>query len=107
MCYIRGMHALAEGHWQEAEKWLLKYVGHSEMPSLHYLAAAEAAEAHGSQVRRHSYLRAAAAHEPRAEVAVGLATAAYHLDYQRAADAVAILTSLRNMQTKHPTVLQR
>ena len=46
------------------------------MPSLHYLAAAVAAEAQGSQVRRDCYLRAAAAHEPRAEVAGGLATAA-------------------------------
>src|SRR3569623_498192 len=65
------------------------------------------AEAQGSQVRRDSYLRAAAAHEPRAEVAVGLATAAYHLDYQRTAEAVAILDRLRSMQPKHPTVLKR
>src|SRR3569833_2541412 len=26
--YQRGMIALAEGHWQEAEKWLLKHVHH-------------------------------------------------------------------------------
>src|SRR3569623_2929592 len=107
MSYIRGMHALAEWRLQEAEKWLLMYVGHSEMPSLHYLAAAVAAEAQGSQVRRDCYLRAAAAHEPRAEVAGGLATAAYHLDYQRTAEAVAILDRLRSMQPKHPTVLKR
>src|SRR3569833_1480494 len=52
--YQRGMIALAEGHWQEAEKWLLKHVHHSETPALHYLAAAEAAEEQGAHVRRDS-----------------------------------------------------
>lgn len=105
--YKRGMIALAEGHWPEAEKWLLKYVHHSETPALHYLAAAEAAEAQGSHVRRDSYLRAAFEHDRKAEVAVGLAQAGYQLRYRKTAEAAALLTRLHLTLPKHPAVLKK
>lgn len=105
--YQRGMIALAEGHWQEAEKWLLKHAHHSETPALHYLAAAEAAEEQGSQVRRDSYLRAALAQDAKTELAVGLAQARYRLEHRDPADAVALLSRLYVTSPKHPAVLKR
>lgn len=105
--YQRGMIALAEGHWQEAEKWLLKHVHHSETPALHYLAAAEAAEEQGSHVRRDSYLRAALTQDPRTEVAVGLAQARYYIEHRDPADASTLLGRLYVTSPKHPAVLKR
>src|SRR3569832_2071853 len=105
--YQRGMIALAEGHWQEAEKWLLKHVHHSETPALHYLAAAEAAEEQGSHVRRDSYLRAALTQDPRTEVAVGLAQARYYIKQHNPADASSLLGRLYVTSPNHPAVLKR
>jgi HemY protein len=105
--YLRGMTALAEGRWIEAEKWLLKEVAHSDKPALHYLAAAQAAEAQGSLVRRDSYLRAATQHDPDAEVAAGLAQAGYYLQHHQAGDARTVLGRLHVAQPKHPVVLKR
>lgn len=103
--YLRGMTALAEGRWVEAEKWLLREAGRSETPALHYLAAAQAAEAQGSLVRRDSHLRAAAQHD--ADVAAGLAQAAYYLQHRQAGDARTVLGRLHAAQPKHPVVLKR
>ena len=107
MAYIRGMTALNEGQWVMAEKWLLKRVRHSETPALHYLAAAQAAEAQGSTVRRDSYLRAALNHGPKTDMAVGLAQADYYLQHQRADEARAILVDLHAAQPKHPATLKK
>ena len=107
MAYMRGMHALAEGQWETAEKWLLKQVRYSDTPALNYLAAAQAAEALGSHVRRDGYLRAAHEHEPKAGVAVGLAQAGFLLAHQRADDALNILARLHGEQPKHTAVLKK
>lgn len=107
MTYLRGMTALTEGQWATAEKWLLKEVLHSNTPALHYLAAAQAAEAQGSKVRRGSYLRAAAEHDPKADVAVGLAQAAYYLEHQQADEARTILLCLHVAQPKQSAVLEK
>lgn len=95
VAYIRGMTALIEGEWAAAEKWLLKQVHLSDTPVLNYLAAAQAAEAQGSMVRRDSYLRSALEHDPKADVAVGLAQAGYYLEHQQAEEAHAVLNRLR------------
>jgi HemY protein len=105
--YLRGMTALLEGQWATAEKNLIKEVRHSANPALHYIAAAQAAEAQGSKVRRDSYLRAAAEHDDKADVAVGLAQAAYHLEHRQASDARAILGRLHVAQPKQPAILKK
>lgn len=107
LTYTRGMLALSEGRWQEAEKWLLKYVLHSETPALNYLAAAQAAEAQGSHVRRDSYLRAAFDHDPKAEMAVSLAQAAYYLEYRHPDEASTLLARLYAAWPKHPAVIKK
>lgn len=105
--YLRGMTALTEGRWLEAEKWLLKDVRRSDKPALHYIAAAQAAEAQGSLVRRDSYLRAATQHDPDADVAAGLAQAGYYLQHHQASEARTVLGRLHVAQPKHPAVLKR
>ncbi len=105
--YLRGMTALSEGQWAMAEKWLLKRVRHSDAPALHYLAAAQAAEAQGSSVRRDSYLRAARNLAPKADSAVALAEAGYYLQHQRAEEARSILTKLHANQPKHGETLKK
>ena len=105
--YLRGMTALAEGQWQAAEKWLIKEVRHSDSPALHYLAAAQAADGQGSKVRRDSYLRAAAEHDNKAEVAVGLAQATYYLEHHQAKEARAVLGHLHLARPKQVAVLEK
>jgi HemY protein len=105
--YLRGMTALTEGQWPAAEKWLVKEVQHSNSPALHYLAAAQAAEAQGSMVRRDSYLRAAAAHDAKADVAVGLAQATYYLEHHQAKEARAVLSRLHLARPKQVAVLEK
>lgn len=107
LSYQRGMRALSEGMWANAEKWLIKEVRHSDAPALHYLAAAKAADAQGSKVRRDSYLRAAAEHDPKAGVAVGLAQAAYHLANHLPEEARSLLGRMHVMQPKHPAILKK
>ena len=107
IAYIRGMTALNAGQWATAEKWLLKRVRDSDTPALHYLAAAQAAEALGSTARRDSYLRAAFNHEPNFDVAVSLAQAGYYLQHRQAEEARTILTRLHLAQPKHLAVLKR
>jgi HemY protein len=105
--YLRGMTALLEGRWTTAEKYLLKEVRHSDAKALHYIAAAQSAEAQGSQARRDSYLRTAAEQDAKAEAAVGLAQAGYFLENRQADDARAILDRLHAAQPKQPAVLKR
>lgn len=105
--YLRGMTALTEGRWAVAEKWLIKEAHHSGAPALHYLAAAQAAAAQGSKVRRDSYLRAASQHDAKADVAVGLAQSAYYLEDHQADDARAVLGRLHAAQPKQPAVLKK
>ena len=105
--YLRGMTALGEGQWQAAEKWLIKEVRHSDTPALHYLAAAQAAEGQGSKVRRDSYLRAAAEHDNKAEVAVGLAQASYYLEHHQPKEARSVLGHLHLARPKQAVVLEK
>ena len=107
LAYVRGMTALNDGQWATAEKWLLKRVRDSDTPALHYLAAAQAAEAQGSMVRRDSYLRAALNQEPGADAAVGLAQAAYYLQHRQADEARAILARLHMARPKHAATLKK
>lgn len=107
MAYIRGMSALNAGQWSTAEKWLLKRIRHSDSPALHYLAAAQAAEAQGSMVRRDSYLRAALNLEPKADVAVGLAQADFYLKHQQVNEARTILAHMHVAHPKHTATLKK
>ena len=55
----RGLLALAEGKWKEAERTLIKFVDDSQTPILNYLAAARAAHNSAEYKKRDAYLRQA------------------------------------------------
>ncbi|MEM9321303.1 MAG: heme biosynthesis HemY N-terminal domain-containing protein [Pseudomonadota bacterium] len=54
-----GMLALAEGNWDKAEKALQKSAKNSSIPSVGYIAAAQAAQGPGAEARRVHYLEQA------------------------------------------------
>ena len=103
---LRGLMDLAEGNWQGAERNLMRFVSHAEMPLLNYLSAARAAQQLGAYERRDHYLTLAHQSMPVAEVAVGLTQAELQLAHQQYEQALATLTHLRRLAPRHTYVLR-
>ncbi len=102
----RGLIALEEGRWAEAEKQVLRHAGQSNAPMLHYLAAARAAQKQSAADRRDNYLRLAHKTAAGAYIAVGLAQAELQLMDDQKEQALATLEYLRKLSPKHPYVLR-
>jgi HemY protein len=102
----KGLVELSEGHWQGAEKSLLRYADHSESPLLNYLAAARSAQQQGAHERRDQYLQLAHESMPSADVAVGLTQAELQLAHEQLEQALATLMHLRSIAPKHAYVLK-
>jgi HemY protein len=102
----QGLIDLAEGHWQNAEKKVLKYVESSDASLLNYLAAARAAQAQDANQRRDNYLRLAHEKHPSADIAVGLTQAELQLQQNQLEQCLATLRHLHQLAPKHPQVLK-
>jgi len=102
----RGLIALEEGRWSEAERILIRYVAHSDTPLLHYLAAARAAQKQDASERRDNYLRLAHQTTAGSDIAVGVVQAELQLAADQKEQALATLQHLRDVAPKHPYVLQ-
>jgi HemY protein len=102
----QGLIDLAEGHWQNAEKKVLKYAGTSDASLLNYLAAARAAQAQGADQRRDNYLKLAHENHPSADIAVGLTQAELQLKHNQLEQALATLRHLHQLAPKHAHVLK-
>ena len=102
---IKGMIALSEGHWKNAEALLTTSVSDSDTQLINYLAAAQAAQAQKANTRRDNYLRLAHLAEPNAEIAIGLTQAQLQLNHGQYEQALATLTHLKNLAPKHNHVL--
>lgn len=102
----RGLIALAEGRWGEAEKAVLRHAEYSETPLLNYLAAARAAQQQGAHERRDQYLHQAHAGMSAADVAVGLTQAELQIAHRQLEQALATLTHLRTLAPRHAYVLR-
>jgi HemY protein len=103
---VKGLIALAEGHWKEAEKSLVRHAEASETPLLNYLAAARAAQQQGAHERRDHYLHLAHESMPSADVAVGLTQAELQLSHEQLEQALATLMHLRGIAPRHTYVLK-
>ena len=101
-----GLIDLAEGHWQNAEKKVLKYAENSEASLLNYLAAARAAQAQDADQRRDNYLKLAHEKHPSADIAVGLTQAELQLQQNQLEQCLATLQHLHQIAPKHTQVLK-
>lgn len=102
----RGLIQLEEGRWRDAEENLIKYATLGEVPLLHYLAAARAAQKQEAYERRDNYLRLAHESTPDADVAVSLTQAELQLSHRQTEQALATLKRLRQLAPKHGYVLK-
>lgn len=100
----KGLLRLAEGRSSEAEKLLLKDVGRSETPLLHYLAAAIAAQRLNSYEQRDKYLALADKTSAKAGLAVGLIQAQLQIESRQWEQALATLNYLNESSPNHPRV---
>ena len=101
----RGMLALFEGDWKQAEKLLVKTGKLSHSPLLNYLGAARAAQQQGAFEQRDEYLRKAALVDDSAKVVMGLTQARLQLDQKQYEQALACLENLRRIAPKHRYIL--
>lgn len=97
---------LAEGHWTPALRHLRRAAASDAQPLVHYLGAARAANELGEYEASDQLLQQAREREPRAEVAIGLTQAQLQLERGEAAQALASLQRLQQLQPRHPLVLK-
>ncbi len=102
---IRGLIELAQGHWPQAEKHLIKYADYSEAPLLNYLSAARAAQKQLAHERRDYYLSQAHKSTPDADFAVQLTQAELQLVHGQLEQSLATLVHLQSISPKHTHVL--
>lgn len=102
----RGLIEMAEGRWEQAERWLTRHAAESDTPLLNYLAAARAAQQAGAYDRRDRYLKAAIEANPEADVAVSLTQAELQLAHHQTEHALATLTRLRGLAPQHTYVMR-
>lgn len=101
-----GLLALTEGRWARAEKLLAADAKHSSMPSVHYLAAARAAQARGDEPGREHYLALAEDSASGNDPAVALTRAEMLMADGDVETAAAVLEMLRETQPRHRRALQ-
>lgn len=101
-----GMLALAEGHWKQAERRLVRRAGASDVALLNYLGAARAAQEQGALERRDHYLHLAHESSPQGDLAVALTQAELQVGRNQLEQALATLTQLRGREPTNTYVLR-
>jgi len=101
-----GLIKLAEGNWLESERLLTHNVDNSDVPLLHYLAAAVAAQRRGSFDDRDRYLALADRSSRKARLAVGLIQGQLQMESQQWEQALATLSYLHDSAPRHERVLR-
>lgn len=98
--------SLTEGYWVKAEAQLLSSLHHSEVPVLHYLAAACASQGQNNIEKRDEYLSQALKSSPENNLAISMAQA--HLQYiaKQYEQALATLSGLRKLEPEHKNILK-
>ncbi|HDO1316000.1 heme biosynthesis HemY N-terminal domain-containing protein [Aeromonas veronii] len=99
--------AMAEGHYSQAEKLMIKGASNSDIPLLNYLSAAKAAQARGDDARRDQYLQKAQEENPKAELALTLTQTQLQIEQGQYDTALAMLESVYALNPRHPMVLDQ
>lgn len=102
----RGLIALAQGDWPQAERVLGRSAGRSEMPLISYLGAARAAQLQHADDRRDAYLAQAWQIDARDELAISLSQAELQAASDQLEHALATLLHLHGKYPKHVRTLQ-
>lgn len=100
-----GLVALAEGNFVRAEQLLSRGADDELAPAIHYLGAAEAAQAQNAVDRRDNYLSLAREAMPSAEVAIGIKRAQMQLANQQLEQSRATLDYLADRYPDNKQVL--
>ena len=101
-----GLLARAAGDHARAERLFSLGADDNAQPEVHYLAAAEAAQAMHANGRRDNYLRLARDLKPDAVPALELQRAAWLLDQDHIDEAAALIDELRASQVVSPALLR-
>ncbi|MFQ1792980.1 heme biosynthesis HemY N-terminal domain-containing protein [Aeromonas veronii] len=99
--------AMAEGHYSQAEKLMIKGASNSDTPLLNYLSAAKAAQARGDDARRDQYLQKAQEENPKAELALTLTQTQLQIEQGQYDTTLAMLESVYALNPRHPMVLDQ
>ncbi|MDO2949520.1 heme biosynthesis HemY N-terminal domain-containing protein [Aeromonas simiae] len=99
--------AMAEGHYRQAEKLLVKSARNSDTPLLNYLGAAKAAQARGDESRRDEYLQLAQQESPKAELALTLTQTQLQIEQEQYEQALAALEPIYALHPRHPMVIEQ
>lgn len=102
----QGLAALIEHHFLNAERLFVSGINQTVEPLVNYLGAAKAAHAALEYEKRDQYIQKAYQIAPHANMAIGLVQAEFALDQDKLEQATATLNHLRQLQPKHPRVLQ-
>ena len=92
----KGLVALAEGNWSNAEKLLKKSAKKNETPLVNYISAAQAAHEQGEGDRRDEYLRQAHESTKGVDIAIGLTKARLQFESRQWEQCLATLMMLKN-----------
>ena len=98
---IKGLMALGEGRFAEAEKILIKYAPQSDTTLLNYLMAARAAQQQHAYDRRDQYLSQAKESAPNAEVMVATNQAELQISHKQYAQALETLSNAGKLAPKN------
>jgi len=101
---VQGLLLFAEGHWQKAEKQLLKNANYNETPVTNYLAAARAAHLQEAYERRDELLKQAIELDDKADIVVSVSQAEMQMDSEQVAQAQATLLRLYDLSPNHPYI---
>lgn len=104
--FEKGLLALTEGRWHKAEKLLSRSAQDSQLPTVHYLAAARAAQARDADAEREEYLTRAQGESSHAGFAVDLTRAELALADDDPALACPLLKALHEQRPRNAHVLQ-
>ncbi|MGY3902466.1 heme biosynthesis HemY N-terminal domain-containing protein [Aeromonas lusitana] len=99
--------AMAEGHYSQAEKLLIKGADNSDTPLLNYMSAARVAQARGDEIRRDHYLQKAQEENPKAELALTLFQTQLQIEQGQYDSALGRLESIYALNPRHPMVLDQ
>ena len=100
----RGMLRLIEGDWRKAERLLLSGSGSSRMPTVHYLAAAQAAQELGKTESRDRYLALARETGPSDPLPVALTQARLLQQAGQMEQALAVLENAGGLEASNAQV---